>query len=123
MIKIGAVFIPVTNMEKSAQWYQEKLGLNPIGAWPDGNGADFYFTEEKQYVTLIKVKKMPPTTFPDITDFQNSYFNFTTADVHALHTELKQKGVHVSEVEDHGAITGFDFYDLDGNTFSVIIDS
>lgn len=123
MIRIGAVFVPVLNIEKAIPWYKEKFNLNHVGTWPGNQGADFYFTDQRQYLTLVKVLEKPPVTFPDSTSFQNSYYNFTTADIETCHQELKQKGVTVTDIEEHGPIIGFDFFDLEGNKFGVIVDN
>ncbi|MDQ0272352.1 VOC family protein [Cytobacillus purgationiresistens] len=63
MLKIGAVFIPVTNVNKSVEWYKDVLELNYVGTWPGDEGADFYFNTEKQYLSLVKVNKKQPTVF------------------------------------------------------------
>lgn len=116
------MFVPVLDVEKAINWYREKLDLNYVRTWLGNQGADFYFTEQKQYLTLVKVLERPPTTFPDSTNYQNAYYNFTTSDINSYHQELQRKGVQVSEIEDHGPIIGFVFYDLEGNVFGVIVD-
>ncbi|MET3698426.1 catechol 2,3-dioxygenase-like lactoylglutathione lyase family enzyme [Bacillus oleivorans] len=122
MIKIGAVFIPVIDVEKSIEWYKDKLELEHVGTWPENTGADFYFKTERQYLTLVKVEKKQPMEFTANPKYQNPYFNFTTNDLEAYHKKLQNKGVDVTKIEDHGPIAGFDFYDLDGNKFGVIVD-
>jgi len=122
LIKIGAVFVPVLDVEKAIPWYKEKLNLNHVGTWPESQGADFYFTDQKQYLTLVKVLKKPPITFPDSTNFQNAFYNFTNSDINSYHQELQIKGVQVTEIEELGPIIGFDFFDLEGNRFGVIVD-
>lgn len=122
LIRIGAVFVPVTNVERAVEWYKEKLNLNLVGIWPDNGGADFYFTTEKQYLTLVKVEEKQTLVFTANPKYQNSYFNFTTNDLEAYHKELKQKGIQVSGIKDHGPVVGFDFHDPDGNLFGVVVD-
>ncbi|SDZ67084.1 Glyoxalase/Bleomycin resistance protein/Dioxygenase superfamily protein [Evansella caseinilytica] len=122
MIKIGAVFVPVTNLEHAIEWYKEKLDLNHVGTWPENKGADFYFTEEKQYLSLVKVEEKQAVEFTANATSKNPYYNFTTVDLEAYHQHLQQKGVKVTEIKDHGPILGFDFYDNDGNVFGVIVD-
>lgn len=122
MIKIGAVFIPVTDVKKAIEWYRDKLNLSHVGTWPKYKGADFYFTAEKQYLSLVKVNEKQSTAFTVHSNYENSYFNFTTNDLDSYRKELRDRGVQVSDIIDHGTVLGFDFYDLDGNKFEVIVD-
>lgn len=122
MLKIGAIFIPVTNMKQSIEFYTNKLNFTHVGTWPDGKGADFYFYDEKQYVSLVKVEKKQPLEFTINEHVQNSYYNFTTGNLLSYYEELKQRGVKVSEIVGHGPVVGFDFYDADDNKLSVIVD-
>ncbi|WP_057772559.1 VOC family protein [Cytobacillus dafuensis] len=122
MIKIGAIFVPVRNVETAIEWYKEKLGLNHVGTWPGNTGADFYFTVEKQYLSLVKVEEKQEIEFAINAKHYNAYYNFTTTDIEAYHQHLQLKGVEVTEIKDHGPVMCFDFYDLDGNMFGVIVD-
>jgi len=122
LLKIGAVFVPVMNVEKSIRWYKEILELQHVGTWPGNSGADFYFAEERQYLTLVKVENKQPMEFTASPKYQNPYYNFTINDLKAYHEKLQQKGVNVTEIIDQGPIVGFDFYDLDGNKFGVVVD-
>ncbi|MFD2044708.1 hypothetical protein ACFSTA_07870 [Ornithinibacillus salinisoli] len=70
----------------------------------------------------MKVNEKPPTTFPDFSNFDKTYYNFTTVNIKDTHQELQQRGVEVTKIIDHGAIFGFDFYDIDGNKFGVVVD-
>ncbi|WP_158633931.1 VOC family protein [Radiobacillus deserti] len=123
MIKIGAVFIPVTDIDRAVSWYKDILDLEHVGTWPDNEGADFYFRKEEQYLTLVKVQKKDPLTFTANTNYPNPYFNFTTSDLEGYHKTLQSKGVKVSNIEDHGPIMLFNFYDPDGNKFDVVVDN
>lgn len=122
MIKIGAIFIPVKDVERAVEWYKEKLNLHHVGTWPENKGADFYFTEEKQYITLVKVNEVPPLSFLDVSGYKNSFFNFTTHNLEQYRNDLLQKGVNVGEIVDYGPVLGFEIYDLDGNRLDVIVD-
>jgi hypothetical protein len=46
-------------------------------------------------------------------------FNFFTSDIQEAHRQLKEKGVHVEAIQDHGDVLSFDFKDLDGNRLGV----
>ncbi|TSB47375.1 VOC family protein [Alkalicoccobacillus porphyridii] len=122
MVRIGAVFIPVFDVQTASSWYENTFGLNLVGVWPEHQGADFYFNEQKQYVTLVKVNNKPKLTFPDHTGFENSFYNFTVENLEDYHSELKKKSVKVTEIREHGPIKGFDFFDCEDNQFSIIVD-
>lgn len=122
MIRIGAIFIPVINLHKAIDFYSTKLNMNHVGTWPNDKGTDFYFNNEKQYVTLVKVEEKQPIQFMITAKDKISYFNFTTSDIVSYRKELMHKGVKVSELVDHGPVIGFDFYDSDENMLNVITD-
>lgn len=122
LLKIGAVFVPVLDVEKAIVWYREKLELEHVGTWSGNTGADFYFSDEKQYLSLVKVEEKQETEFAINAKHNNAYYNFTTTNIEAYHQQLHEKGLHVTEIKDHGAIISFEFYDLDGNLFSVVVD-
>ncbi|MCM2677426.1 VOC family protein [Alkalicoccobacillus plakortidis] len=122
MLKLGAIFIPVTDVKKSVEWYKDVLELNHVGNWQGDEGADFYFNSEKQYVTLVKLNENQPTKFLTNSEYQNTYYNFTTDNIEELHRRLSQKGAKVTEIYDDGAIYAFEFYDLDENKLGVVVD-
>ncbi|MFI8684903.1 VOC family protein [Rossellomorea sp. NPDC077527] len=118
MFKIGSVFVPVTNLEKSTAWYEEHLGLKKIDSW-DG-GACFYLPNGSTQFGLIEVETPQPTEFIIKGKQKNSYFNFVVQDVDSIHEELNGKGVVTSDIDDFGGMRFFDFFDPDGNPFSVV---
>ncbi|MCR8847940.1 VOC family protein [Rossellomorea sp. SC111] len=118
MFKIGSVFVPVTNLEKSSSWYEELLGVKKIGSW-DG-GAGFYLPNGSTQFGLIEVETPQPTEFVIKGKQKNSYFNFVVQDVDAIHKELNDKGVVTTEIDDFGGMRFFDFFDPDRNPFSVV---
>ena len=122
MFKIGSIFIPVKNLETSIRWYEKMLGITKIGEWGEGNerGAGFYFPNDLTQLALIQVENKQPTQFAIKGNTRNVYFNFLTNDIQKAYDHFKQNNVKVSEVEDFGGMKCFDFYDLDGNTFSVV---
>lgn len=122
MIKIGAIFVPVRNVEKAIEWYKEKLELHHVGTWPEDTGADFYFTTEKQYLSLVKVEEKQSGTFHVNKDQTLPYYNFSTDNLEAYRKKLQRKGVTVTDIEDLGPVVGFDFFDQDENMFSVVVD-
>ncbi|MGM0863225.1 MAG: VOC family protein [Bacillota bacterium] len=118
MFKVGSVFIPVTNMEKSMKWYEKNLDVRKIDSW-DG-GAGFYFPNSDTQLGLVQVDSPQPTEFVIRGRKKNVYFNFLVEDIEEVHKELKKSGVVISEIEDFGGMKGFEFFDLDNNPFSVV---
>jgi glyoxylase I family protein len=118
LFKVGSVFIPVTDMEKSMKWYEKHLGVRKIDTW-DG-GAGFYFPNSDTQLGLVQVDSPQPTEFVISGKKKNVYFNFLVEDIEEVHKELKNSGVVTSVIEDFGGMKGFEFFDLDNNPFSVV---
>ncbi|MGM0750673.1 MAG: VOC family protein [Bacillota bacterium] len=118
LFKVGSVFIPVTDMEKSMKWYEKHLGVRKIDTW-DG-GAGFYFPNSDTQLGLVQVDSPQPTEFVISGKRKNVYFNFLVEDIEEVHKELKNAGIVTSEIEDFGGMKGFEFFDLDNNPFSVV---
>ncbi|PFG12070.1 VOC family protein [Bacillus sp. es.036] len=122
MIRIGSVFIPVTNLVKAIAWYEKHLGVQKIEEWGDGvgKGAGFYFPNSPTQLGLVQVESATSTEFQVKGEHRNSYFNFLVEDIHDFYRKLNDAGVETTELEDFGGMTCFDFYDLNGNPFSVV---
>ena len=118
MFKVGSIFIPVTDIEKSTDWYVKFLGVKIIDSWGDGTG--FYLPTGSTQLALIKVESPQPTEFIVKGDQKNSYFNFVVNDIETAYQQFKQNGIVTTEIDDFGGMKFFDFIDLDGNPFSVV---
>lgn len=118
MFKIGSIFIPVTDIQKSTVWYENNLGVKKIDSWEEGTG--FYFPSGSTQLALVKVDTPQPTEFVVKGKQKNVYYNFVVQDIEAVHKQLKANGVVTTDIEDFGGMKGFDFYDPDGNPFSVV---
>lgn len=118
MFKVGSIFIPVTNLEHSAKWYETHFHVKPIGQW-DG-GAGFYFPDSAVQLGLIEVSSSQPSSFPDRHGRQNTYFNLIADDIISVHKQLTESGLNVNEIKHFGEMKYFDCEDPDGNTLSII---
>ncbi|MBM7587465.1 putative enzyme related to lactoylglutathione lyase [Bacillus pakistanensis] len=118
MFKVGSIFIPVTNMEKSMAWYEKNLGVKMIDQWDEGAG--FYFPNSSTQMALVQVQNPQPTEFVIKGNKKNVYFNFLVEDIEEVYDHLNNNGVVTTEIEDFGGMKGFDFFDLDENPFSVV---
>ncbi|MBN8191855.1 VOC family protein [Bacillus sp. NTK074B] len=104
--------IPVKNVEHSAHWYRDVLGLQLVN-----------MTEE---LAAIKVNDGPflliliPTedeTFAHFTVNQEQEFSigFTSPELAKFHQHLIDQGVKVDEIKEENGHAFFHFYDPDGN--------
>ncbi|MEK5184962.1 VOC family protein [Solibacillus sp. FSL W7-1324] len=118
MFKVGSIFIPVTDIERSTDWYVKFLGVKLIDSWREGAG--FYLPNGTAQLALIKVESPQPTEFIIQEDRKNTYFNFIVDDIETAHQKLEQNGIVTTEIDDIGGMKFFDFFDLDGNPFSVV---
>ncbi|WP_404407104.1 VOC family protein [Jeotgalibacillus malaysiensis] len=118
MFKVGSVFIPVTNLERSAKWYETHFHVKPIEQWEGGAG--YYFPDSAVQLGLIEVRSSQPSSFTDRQGGQNTYFNLIANDISSVHTQLTENGLHVSEIRDFGGMNYFDCEDPDGNILSII---
>lgn len=118
MFKIGSIFIPVTNMEKSTDWYEKYLGAKIIERWEGGAG--FYLPTGSTQLALVKVETAQPTEFIIKRNQKNSYYNFVVDDIKAVYQHFKNNDITTTEMNHVGGMKCFDFFDLDGNPFSVV---
>lgn len=124
MFKVGGVFIPVTDLEASKRWYEQNLGVQKVEEWnhEDDQGVGYFFENSPTGLALIKVKEPQPTEFTIKGQKKNVYFNFVAEDIDHAHAQLKKNGVKTTEIADYEFMKGFDFFDLDGNPFSVVME-
>ena len=110
--QVHYIRIPVKNVEQSAQWYRDMLGLQLLNV-----------TEE---LAAIKVNEGPflliliPTedeTFSHFTVNQEQEFSigFTSPKLAEFHQHLKDHKVKVDEIKEDNGHAFFHFYDPDGN--------
>ena len=118
MFKIGSIFIPVTDIEKSSAWYEKHLGVQKIDSWEDGVG--YYFPNGSTQLGLVKVDAQEPTEFVIEGNKKNAYYNFIVQDIEAAYQHFNDHGVVTTEIEEFSGMRWFDFFDLDGNPFSVV---
>jgi len=106
---IDTVIIRVSDIIKSKQWYQEKLGLTVI--WEDND------------IKLVVLDTGSPTsltlwqTHKTINNDKDtaSYPIFRIVNATDARHALLEKGVNVSDVIEDSSVNYFIFYDPDGN--------
>ncbi|WP_214484045.1 VOC family protein [Bacillus sp. SM2101] len=121
MMQVGSIFIPVTSIKEATKWYEKNLGVKKIDGWEDGAG--FYFPNSSTQLALVQVEAPQPTEFIIKGKKKNVYFNFVVEDINSVFDHLHSNGVINTDIEDYGGMKGFEFFDLDNNTFSIVSES
>jgi catechol 2,3-dioxygenase-like lactoylglutathione lyase family enzyme len=119
LLRIGTVYIPVTNVELSSEWYVNKLGAEL--SYKDEDKAILNFAN--QSIFLVKSQDNQSLNFYDIYGEERFSLTFEVnglTALEALHSDFIKKEIKVGEIENRGhAGKNFVFCDLDGNKFDV----
>lgn len=113
--RIDAVFVPVTNLESSENWYLDTFPFKVVYRSSDGQYVGFRFSDDvgtKTALTLYKVEKMP--------ERNHIAFNFYCDDVDGYHNYLSKHNYRVSEIHGGDGMRFFDLYDPDGNGLGIV---
>jgi catechol 2,3-dioxygenase-like lactoylglutathione lyase family enzyme len=108
--RIDTVTLRVRDYEAAADWYADRLGLQPMHTDPAGGLVVLPFDGHSLTLWQLKAGEvLPPrgTCVP--------FPIFVTADAAALRAELQGRGVEVDQLQDGGGVRSFTFWDLDGN--------
>jgi catechol 2,3-dioxygenase-like lactoylglutathione lyase family enzyme len=106
--RIDTIFLPVTNLDRSIEWYAETLGLKL--RWISHNYA--CLNVDQTALTLVQQN--------EITAHKHEPFNFYVDDIKAMHAKLSAQGAAVSELRDHGDVVEFTVTDPDGNPLGIV---
>jgi catechol 2,3-dioxygenase-like lactoylglutathione lyase family enzyme len=111
---MDAIFLPVTNIEKSLDWYTNVFGLklNWRDKDPNFNAAGVGF----KFGSFILVEKA------NINHSEHIPFNIYTSDVSYCYRTLKEKGVEVNQLCEYEDMSSFDFKDPDGYWIGIVGD-
>ena len=118
--KVGTVIVPVADQERAIDFYVDKLGFEKRADEPFGNGYRWVEVGPPGHDTTIAV--MPPPEGQEAGGKQTG-ISLQTAEIDALHAELKAAGV---DVDDEVSRMGdpvpplFWFRDPDGNVLMVV---
>ncbi|WP_169089862.1 VOC family protein [Paenibacillus sp. PL91] len=127
MIKrIECAYVPVSDVERSAKWYERVLGMSLRSAIEPGRGA-IMVMEEGGWLFLLPSPDMTPLTFAtngwkeDGESFEMFPLCFETNQIHALFASLKEAGTWVEQdIRDEDSCgLQLNFKDPDGNKFQV----
>lgn len=115
--KISGIFIPVTNMKHSTEWYIKMFDLGVIQISDVCTG--LAFPGEATYINLWKVERPQPMQF-DTGGDKIPYYNFESFDIEYSHAALIEKGVEVMPIVNNNGVRFFDCLDPDGNPIGIV---
>lgn len=119
LVRIGTVYIPVSNLELSTEWYVEKLGAEC--GYQDQDKAILNIANLS--VFLVRAMRDQHANFIDCYGNERFSITFEVNGIQALetmHEEFIAKGIEVGDIENRGhSGRNFIFKDLDGNQFDV----
>jgi len=120
--KIATVEIPVSNLERSIQWYTDvlKLKLNYKG---EKEAMLLFHTKGSPTIFLVETNENRRLSFLNTnTGITHSVIDFYTPDLKGFYEYLKEKSVEVgtynADQDNPKSLGGFGFKDPDGNCLS-----
>ena len=119
LVRIGTTYIPVSNVDVSADWYVNKLGAELT--YKDDDKA--ILNMANQSIFLVKAMENQSANFYNT--YGEECFSLTfevngMKTLEAIHLDFREKGIRVGEIENRGhSGRNFVFYDTDGNKFDV----
>jgi predicted enzyme related to lactoylglutathione lyase len=119
--KVSGIFIPVTDLKRSTEWYIRMFDMETIEICDFRAGLGF--PQGEALIVLWKVVKAQPVQFDTGID-KMPYFNFTSFDIYNSYRELQEKGATVSESQESLDIPTihryFETFDPDGNRVNIV---
>ncbi|WIY59606.1 VOC family protein [Bacillus arachidis] len=119
LLRVGTIYIPVTNVELSSKWYVNKLGAEL--SYKDEDKAILNFANQSFF--LVKSQANQSLNFYDFCGKEHFSLTFEVNGLNVLesiHSDFIKKEIKVGEIENRGHPgKNFVFYDLDGNKFDV----
>jgi len=112
------IYIPVSNLELAAKWYEEHLEFNVVKVDPIFLELR---TESRVRVMLIPNEKNIMSHMNYANGPQATY-GFTVSDIMSAYNYLVSKGIRVRKISNYDG-TSFGFQDLDGNIIELWSDS
>ncbi len=109
---IGAVFIPVSEMQRAIKWYSWLFGLPVGGTSHEGTIYDLPMNGETGLI--LDANK------PVVQNSSQPLCYFWTSDIHAAYDFLHQNGVSiVGDILDIGSVSFLTFKDPDSNLLMI----
>jgi catechol 2,3-dioxygenase len=117
---LGHVNLYVRNAERSRQWYEDVLGLHTYH-FRAGRAAFMSADEEKSHeIALMELGEDAPLQLKRQVGLNHAAFMMESLeDLKEAYYRLKEKGVKIDHISDHGLSLGIYFRDPDGNGLEV----
>jgi catechol 2,3-dioxygenase-like lactoylglutathione lyase family enzyme len=122
---LADIFLPVTDLERSKNWYMKHFGLTmeltaaspttPTTTFTTLDTRSIKLSFSKNSFTLVQMER--------ISCYSHIPFNFHTNQIKQLHDSLKEKGVTVTKLTSDDGVLCCDFYDPDGNRIGLCQES
>lgn len=117
---LGHVNIFVRNVERSRQWYADVLGLHTYGYRPGRAAFLAADLEQSHEIALVQVGDEAPGPQKGQVGLNHmAWMVPSLEDLKDAYQRLKDKGVPIERVSDHGISIGVYFRDPDGNGLEV----
>jgi catechol 2,3-dioxygenase-like lactoylglutathione lyase family enzyme len=119
LLRIGTTYLPVSNVDLSAEWYVTKLGA--VLNYKDKDKAILNFANQSFF--LVKAQENQSANFYNYYGEECFSMTFEVNGLNILediHREFKEKEIKVGDIENRGhSGRNFVFFDPDGNKFDV----
>jgi catechol 2,3-dioxygenase-like lactoylglutathione lyase family enzyme len=117
--KLGRVIIPVSDQDRSLEFYTDKLGFEVRADVPFGEGDRWIEVAPPGSDAAVAIMPPRPGETPDS---KQTCVAFTTDDLDAAYAELKERGIDVDEpMGGEGPVPRmFFFRDLDRNNLLLV---
>jgi catechol 2,3-dioxygenase len=120
--ELGHVVLYVTAIEKMAGFYRDTLGFRQISA--SGRVAAFSSGRTHHELLLIEIGGEPRHTHGAEPGLYHIGFKVgdSTEELRQVYHELRDKGVHIVGMSDHGVTHSLYILDPDGNELELYVD-
>ncbi len=114
--RIDSVFLPVTDVTKSAKWYEEILGFT------------LEIADKKWKYYSLRLDGSDKNACPWVTLYEQHIvqpsdhmpFNLYTPDGSEVHQRLREQGVNVSDMLNTGSMLVFEVFDPDNHRIGIV---
>lgn len=116
--QIECVYIPITNPNVSAEWYQRNLGLelrNPVT-----EDQVQLRVGENQAIFLIKTKEKTTLNYIEVGGTEMSALTLEVTDIEEVYNTMRRNGVEIEGIDEtEGCGDFFEVFDPDGNKIAI----
>ncbi len=116
--RISSIEVPVSNLERSIDWYIKIIGLEV--QHKDSQSAMLTLNAKGvPTIFLVETESIEKLQFKNTrTNINHSVIDFYTSDLEGYYNFLIEQGVEVGKLNMHSGFGGFGFRDPDGNSLS-----